>query len=177
MFAALAGTPSYAQVGTLTEEAAGSGQISPLAAPDALSSDAPLPLIELAAESYPQALPNDGLSEAEITVSLTADGEPLADVLVTVEIVSGGGTLIGWDRETDSSGEVVFDYLAGLGTERGVVSILVESYNIETRVEIPLAPVAYLDVLLLTPAEYNAFQDRQVAAAAIYKLSLSAFPD
>ena len=71
------------------------------------------PAIHLAVECYPQALPNDGLSEAEISVTLLADGEPVADRAVVAEVSLGDGMLLYDEVTTGADGTAVFPYRAG----------------------------------------------------------------
>jgi hypothetical protein len=131
----------------------------------------------LSAKSYPQALPNDGLSMAEISVVYTQDGEPVVDKMVHGELETGDGILVYADVRTDEEGLAIFQYNVGIAPVKSEISFTVEGSDAECNAVIPLAPVSYIDVLLVTPEEYQAYLDRQVAAAPIYELELSAFPD
>ena len=135
-----------------------------------------LPNLELSVSSYPQALPNDGFSEAVISVALVADGKPLADEKVEARVVRGDGKLIHSEVVTDSAGVATFAYRAGMLPETGKVELSSPAHSVAAELSIPLAPVAYLDVLLVTPEEYQAHLQRQASAAPIYKLEASVFP-
>lgn len=133
--------------------------------------------VNIDVDCYPQALPNDGRSEAEISVVLTDGDEPLPDVVVRAEIVDGDGILFLEEIRTDIDGVAVFPYRAGFMPERGQLSFSVPDTEASASLSIPLAPVSYLDVLLVTPEEYLAHLKRQAAAAPIYTLRASVFPD
>ncbi len=128
------------------------------------------------ARSYPQALPNDGYSEATISVQLLSAGEPVSERVVQAEVAMGDGFLGYSEAVTNSDGVAMFSYRAGLMPEPGVVKVHAPEAGLETMVKIPLAPVTYLDVNLVTPEEYAAHRQRQVSAAPIYTLNIGAFP-
>jgi len=138
--------------------------------------DVSIPDLVLTASSYPQALPNDGLSEADIQVELTSAGTPLASQPIKAFITAGDGLLLIDEDCTDSHGVASFSYRVGVIPEPGMVRIVAEEAGAETVLEIPLAPITYLDVLLVTPEEYAAHLERQASAAPIYALAVSAFP-
>lgn len=132
----------------------------------------------MAVVSHPQALPNDGRSEAVIEVALTAASQPVAGEVVKAKVDSGGGFLLTTQATTDASGIAKFQYRAGLMPEAGRINFsLSEEHAAQLAIEIPLAPVAYIDVELLTPDEYKAHRQRQVSAAPIYKLEVNGFPE
>lgn len=133
--------------------------------------------INIAADCYPQALPNDGISQAEISVSVTDGENPVSDQVVRAEVVSGDGLLVLQEVTTDSDGIAKFPYRAGLMPEKCEVTFSLIESEVSTSVSIPLAPVAYLDVTLVTPEEYQAYLGRQVAAAPIYTMRTEVFPD
>lgn len=134
--------------------------------------------LRLTADSYPEALPNDGRSEATISVQLTGtDGLPLSGVKVAAHVDKGDGYIARQDAVTNESGSASFIYRAGLAPVAGEVSVTAIESGVAASIAIPLAPVSYLDVTLLTPAEYERYRQRQVAAAPIYKLSANVFPD
>lgn len=134
-------------------------------------------VLSITASSYPEALPNDGYSEATIRVELMAGGVPLAGQKVSANVIRGGGSVTYPEVTTDSSGVATLTYRAGLMPEPAEVQLLAADTGVQTLVKIPLAPVTYLDMLLLTPEEYAAHLKRQAAAAPIYKLAVSAFPE
>jgi hypothetical protein len=142
---------------------------------------------ELLPQAYPCALPNDGYSEADVTVKVSRDDKPAAGVTVLAEVLDGGGSLSSRSATTDSEGVAHFPYRAGLmpapgelrfRVQEGLPSITLPSADESgsAKLTIPLAPVTYLDVRLVTPAEYEQMKALRSAAAAIYTLSLSAFP-
>lgn len=131
----------------------------------------------MAVDCYPQALPNDGRSEAEISVVLTDGEQPLADTVVRAEIVDGDGILFREEVATDSDGVAVFPYRAGLMPTCGELAFSVPDTEASASLSIPLAPVSYLDVTLVTPEEYLAHLARQASAAPIYTLKADVFPD
>jgi hypothetical protein len=135
-----------------------------------------LPEPALEARSYPQALPNDGYSEATISVKLLSEGKPVSERVVVAEVAKGDGFLGYSETVTNTDGIAKFNYRAGLMPEAGVVKVHSPETGLETLVKIPLAPVTYLDVSLVTPAEYAAHHQRQASAAPIYTLSVDAFP-
>lgn len=134
-------------------------------------------VINIDVDCYPQALPNDGQSEAEIAVTVTDDGQPLADREVTAEITGGDGLLFLNRVTTDGDGVAVFPYRAGFMPEKGQLTFRVADAGADAKLAIPLAPVAYLDVKLVTPAEYLAYLGRQVSAAPIYRMQADVFPE
>jgi len=133
--------------------------------------------INLAVDSYPQALPNDGQSEAEISVTVTNGEEPLPNQTVRAEIVGGDGMLFISEATTNSDGVALFPYRAGLMPEKGQLNFSLVESDVDASLAIPLAPVTYMDVTLVTPEEYLAYLKRQAAAAPIYKLRADVFPD
>lgn len=134
--------------------------------------------VQLDANSKPQALPNDGRSEAVIQVLVTDNEQPVAGQTVKAQVDAGGGFLLTTQAITDAAGVATFQYRAGLMPEAGVINFAVENTPAAaTALEIPLAPVAYLDVTLLTPQEYKLHKERQASAAPIYTLDLSGFPE
>ena len=132
--------------------------------------------VELRLASNPQALPNDGRSEAEITATLLENGHPLAGVPVEADVMAGGGTLTGRTATTDKDGAAHFHYRAGMMPEAGRVDFAVPDRSIKGTLSIPIASIAYLDIQLVSPEEYKAYLARQAAAAPIYKLSVDGFP-
>ena len=133
--------------------------------------------INIAVDCYPQALPNDGISEAEISVQVTDGENPVMDQVVRAEVVSGDGLLVMQEVRTDSDGVAKFPYRAGLMPEKSEVAFSLVESELSTSVSIPLAPVAYLDVTLVTPEEYQAYLGRQASAAPIYTMQTEVFPD
>jgi hypothetical protein len=142
-----------------------------------LTAAAEAQVINIAVDCYPQALPNDGASEAEISVVVSADGEPVENQVVVAEVKSGDGLLIYRKVTTDADGIATFPYRAGYMPETAEVAVHIPEVDSTASVSIPLAPVTYMDVLLVTPEEYQAYLARQVSAAPIYQLSISVFPD
>ncbi len=139
---------------------------------------APPVTVKLDANSTPQALPNDGRSEALIQVVVTGNEQPVAGQVVKAQVDSGGGILLITQAVTDASGVATFQYRAGLMPEAGRINFAVDSTPaVAAALEIPLAPVAYIDVTLLTPLEYKLHHERQVSAAPIYTLQVSGFPE
>jgi hypothetical protein len=135
-----------------------------------------LDAITLEARSYPQALPNDGYSEATISVKLISEGKPVAERVVRAEVAKGDGFLGFSEAVTNTEGVAKFNYRAGLMPEAGEVKVLSPDTGLQTTIKIPLAPVTYLDVRLVTPEEYAAHRQRQASAAPIYTLTIDAFP-
>jgi len=132
----------------------------------------------ISVDCYPQALPNDGRSEAEISVTLLDGSDPVPDSTIRAEIVNGDGTLTISEATTDSNGIAVFPFRSGIMSQATEVSFAVaEQEDVQTSLSIPLAPVTYLDVLLVEPEEYEAYLGRQVSAAPIYALTTDLFPD
>ena len=140
----------------------------------AKSVDLPEPALE--ATSYPQALPNDGYSEATISVQLLSSGEPVSERVVQAEVAEGDGFLGYSEAVTNTEGIAKFNYRAGIMPEPGVVKVHAPETGLEAMVQIPLAPVTYLDISLVTPEEYAAHRQRQASAAPIYTLEIDAFP-
>ena len=134
-------------------------------------------VLSLSASCYPEALPNDGTSQATIRVELRNDAGPLAGQKVRASVQRGGGSLIYSEAVTDSEGVATFPYRAGLMPEPAEVSFTAADLSVQTSLKIPLAPVTYMDVLLVTPEEYAAHLKRQAAAAPIYTLKVDAFPE
>jgi hypothetical protein len=130
----------------------------------------------LEARSYPQALPNDGYSQATISVKLASEGKPVAERVVRAEVAKGDGFLGYSEAVTNTEGVAKFNYRAGLMPEAGVVKVLSPDTGVQATIKIPLAPVTYLDVTLVTPEEYAAHRKRQASAAPIYTLAVDAFP-
>jgi hypothetical protein len=130
----------------------------------------------LAVRSFPEALPNDGTSEAEITVTATAEGKPVTGVAVTGRIAGGDGMLQSSSVTTDDRGEAVFHYRAGIAPRTCMLEFNTAVSAQPTVLELPLAAVSYIDLLLVPPAEYDLHKKRQAAAAPIYVLKLDAFP-
>jgi hypothetical protein len=128
--------------------------------------------------SHPQALPNDGRSEAVIEVAVTAAAQPVVGEVVKAKVDAGGGFLLTTQALTDASGVAKFQYRAGLMPEAGRINFTVSNTQAaQLIVEIPLAPVAYIDVELLAPDAYKAHRLRQTSAAPIYKLEVGGFPE
>jgi hypothetical protein len=147
----------------------------------------------LAVSAYPSALPNDGRSEADITVTVQQDAKPVPDVTVIGEVVDGGGLLTQRSAVTDSNGVAHFPYRSGLmpaagqlrfhvqpplpaGTPDAPVPPPGDAAAASTSLAIPLPPVTYLDLQLVTPREYAAMRNQRKAASVVYALALSAFP-
>lgn len=127
--------------------------------------------------AYPEALPNDGRSESEIQVMVVDNGAPLVDVTVEARVTDGGGFLSTTRSVTDESGIASFDYRSGLMPKAAVISFSISSGDITSELEIPLAPVTYLNLKLVTPEEYQLYLQRQISAARFYRLQMNAFPD
>lgn len=125
---------------------------------------------------YPQALPNDGVSESEITVVVSEDGIPLAGTVVTGEVTRSDGSLLYAEATTNADGQTTFTYTAGIMPEPGAVEFSVPELELTVETTIPLAPVTYLDVTMVTPDEYAEYLKRQASAAPIYRLYVEAFP-
>jgi len=141
------------------------------------ASPAPGTGVELRLACSPQALPNDGRSQAEITATLLDNGSPLAGVNVEADVMAGGGTLTGRTATTDRDGVAHFHYRAGMMPEAGRVDFRVPDRVVTGTLTIPIAAIAYLDIQLVSPEEYKAYLARQAAAAPIYKLSVDGFPE
>lgn len=155
--------------------ASGSARLNFLAAPGLGLS---LGNLRLTTDTYPEALPNDGRSESTISVQLTGDnGQPLAGAKVAAHVDKGDGFISRQDAVTDETGAASFTYRAGYTPIGGEISVKAIESGVEAHVAIPLAPVSYLDVSLLSPAEYEKYRKRQTSAAPIYKLDLGVFPD
>ncbi|MCC7477393.1 hypothetical protein IT575_02950 [bacterium] len=135
------------------------------------------PDIKLVCESYPEALPNDGRSESLISVHMLRDGKPLAGVELEAQITAGDGLLRDRKAVTDDKGLATFRYQAGIMPQPGELSISTLDRSNVAELKLPLAPVSYLDVDVITPEEYAKLRARQTAAAPIYKLELSGFPE
>ncbi len=135
------------------------------------------PDIELVCESYPEALPNDGRSESLISVHMLRDGKPLAGVELEAQITAGDGMLRQRTATTDDKGVASFLYQAGIMPRPGELSISTRDKSSTAELKLPLAPVSYLDVEVISPEEYAKLRARQTAAAPIYKLELSGFPE
>jgi hypothetical protein len=132
----------------------------------------------MAVKSHPQALPNDGRSEAVIEVAVTAAAQPVAGEVVKAKIDGGGGFLLTTQATTDAQGIAKFQYRAGLMPEAGRINFTMDTVQAaQSVIEIPLAPVAYIDVELLAPEAYQAHKKRQASAAPIYKLEVGGFPE
>jgi hypothetical protein len=131
---------------------------------------------QMAIHSHPQALPNDGDSSAEITVSIAQDDTPVEGLLVTARVVQSDGTLDSYEVETDVDGAAVFRFRAGVLPETPHLSFTAEGIPEPEALTIPIAPIAYMDVKVVTPEEYAAFRKRQASAAPIYKLETDSFP-
>jgi 5-hydroxyisourate hydrolase-like protein (transthyretin family) len=136
----------------------------------------------LKASAYPSALPNDGRAEAELTVKVEHDGAAVAGVKVAAAVLDGGGALRDKTAITDQDGVARFSYRAGMMPFEGRLSFELLSTDQTARAPepvelvIPIAPVSYLDIQLVTPEEYERLKNLRTRAAAIYKLSLSCFP-
>jgi hypothetical protein len=142
-------------------------------------SNAPVPDVPLsfAVSAYPEALPNDGRSEAVITVVVSdASGVAVRGVGVRAQLEFSDGILREREVTTDREGRAQFHYRAGLSPRPARVVVSCLESGLQSKLEIPLAAVSYLDLLLVTPAEYEAHRRRQASAAPIYKLELSVFP-
>jgi 5-hydroxyisourate hydrolase-like protein (transthyretin family) len=141
-------------------------------------------IYELLPQAYPCALPNDGYSESDIAVAVSADGQPAAGVTVLAEVVGGGGSLTVRTAQTDREGVAHFPYRAGLMPAPSQLRFRVQDAApalpgvpaSDASLTIPLAPVTYLDVQLVTPEEYERMKELRNKAAAIYTLGLRAFP-
>lgn len=131
----------------------------------------------LTADCYPQALPNDGYSQATVSVELSDEDGPIVGEIVRASVVQGDGSFIYDEVETDDYGYATFSLTAGIMPDPLEISFTAETTGETTSLMVPLAPVTYLDVLLLTPAEYAKHLARQVSAAPIYQLSTSVFPE
>jgi hypothetical protein len=57
-----------------------------------------------------------------------------------------------------------------------LISFSTPDSKVSTELKLPLAPVSYLDVQVVTAEEYKKIKARQVSAAPIYTLELSGFP-
>ena len=164
-----------------------------------------LPQIGYALEvsAYPSALPNDGRSQADVTVKVQLDSKPAVGVTIQGEVLDGGGSLTQSSQVTNADGVAHFPYRAGLmpspgklqfhlkdpapatpappvaGTPQAPIAPVPATPTpdpLTAKLAIPLAPVTYLDLQLVTPKDYAAMRDRRQAAAVIYALNLSAFP-
>lgn len=142
------------------------------ALPDSITDATP----QMAVECHPQALPNDGHSTAEITVEVTAGDEAVADVPVSAQVTAGDGSLAKYEIETDENGQAVFTYRAGTMPETPHLSFQAEGVSTPETLSILIAPIAYMDVKVVTPEEYAKFKARQASAAPIYKLYVDGFP-
>jgi 5-hydroxyisourate hydrolase-like protein (transthyretin family) len=131
---------------------------------------------KLTASSYPQALPNDGQSEAVISVTMVKDGQPLASTKVRASVTRGDGMLLLSETVTDEHGQANFAYRAGVMPQPVVVKFIAPEADAEAELKLPIAPMAYLDIELVTPEDYNKYLERQASAAQIYKLEVTAFP-
>ncbi|MCB1219356.1 MAG: Ig-like domain-containing protein [Planctomycetales bacterium] len=127
--------------------------------------------------AYPEALPNDGRSESEIQVMLVNDGKPLAGETVEARVTDGGGFLASTTAVTDEAGLASFDYRSGMLPTSARISFHVAQRELSSEIEIPIAPVTYLNLQLVTPEEYQLYLDRQSSAANYYRLQMNAFPD
>jgi hypothetical protein len=136
----------------------------------------------LEASAYPSALPNDGRAEAELTVKVVQDGAPACGVTVAGIVTDGGGALRDKTAVTDADGVAHFAYRAGMMPFEGKLSFEVKPTDASAlpaepvALTIPIAPVTYLDVQLVTPEEYERLKNLRTKASAIYKLSLTCFP-
>jgi len=131
---------------------------------------------QITVESYPQSLPNDGYSEAVLKVALMIGDLPVCGETVFAQVTRGD---IGLDYEeavTDEDGLAEFSLQAGLIPEPAEISVSTENTATTASLSIPLAPVTYLDILLVTPEDYENHLERQASAAPIYTLGVSAFP-
>jgi 5-hydroxyisourate hydrolase-like protein (transthyretin family) len=127
--------------------------------------------------AYPEALPNDGRSESEIQVMVVNNGKPLSGETVVGRITDGGGFLSTTRSVTDESGIASFDYVSGLMPKSAVISFSLAKGDVSSELEIPIAPVTYLSLKLVTPEEYQLYLERQISAAKFYRLQMNAFPD
>lgn len=132
---------------------------------------------ELTVDCYPQALPNDGDAKAEITVKVDDHGEGVEGLLVTAEILRGDGYLDNMETETDSEGNAIFSFRSGSLPENAKLNFSIAGVDDPLPLTIPIAPVAYMDVNVVTPEEYAQFRKRQASAAPIYSLSTESFPE
>lgn len=149
----------------------GLGRAATISTPDLIP-------VSIAAAAYPQALPNDGRSEATITAEIkAATGEPLPGLKIRGALDFSDGILREREVVTERDGRAQFHYRAGLSPRPARIVLSCAEGNLQSTVEIPLAAVSYIDLLLVTPAEYEAHRRRQASAAPIYKLELSVFPD
>ncbi len=127
--------------------------------------------------SYPEALPNDGRSESEIQVMVVSDGEPVVGEVVEARVTDGGGFLATTEAVTDEAGIASFDYRSGMMPNTAKISFSIANSDLQSELEIPIAPVTYLNLQLVTPEEYLLYLDRQTSAANYYRLQMNAFPD
>lgn len=150
-----------------------------------LAAGLPLSAYELQPQAYPAALPNDGYSEADISVKVLHGDKPAEGVTVLAEVVDGGGSLTSKSATTGSDGLAHFPYRAGLMPAPGELRFRVKDetpaalplpVDNSAKLTIPLAPVTYLDVQLVTPAEYELMKTLRTKASVIYTLNLNAFP-
>jgi 5-hydroxyisourate hydrolase-like protein (transthyretin family) len=133
--------------------------------------------LELSADCYPQALPNDGRSQAMISITALAEGQPAAGEVIRAEITRGDGSLEFVEAVTDEDGVAQFPMRAGMMPEPTEIRFFGGTETSATTVAVPLAPITYLDVQLVTPEEYAKHRARQASAAPIYQLRLSTFPE
>ncbi|MEZ5338354.1 MAG: Ig-like domain-containing protein [bacterium] len=131
----------------------------------------------LLTHAYPEALPNDGRSESEIQVMLVDDGQPLAGETVEARITDGGGFLASTSAVTDEAGMASFGYRSGMLPTSAKISFSVAQHELTSELEIPIAPVTYLNLELVSPEDYLLYLDRQSSAANYYRLQMNAFPD
>ena len=135
------------------------------------------PVININATCYPQALPNDGLAQAVLSVQVTADNQPVVGEQVLAEVVDGDGKLTIESTETNDLGVAEFNFRMGIMPAPAAIEFACPGVELEAKVEIPLAAVTYLDVTLVSPEEYALYMERQASAAPIYVLTIDGFPD
>jgi len=147
---------------------------APLDIPDLPPGIAASPVIQV--ECHPQALPNDGYSTAEISVKISATDTPVEGTAVVADVVQGDGSLDSFESETDAEGTAVFKFRAGVLPETPQLTFRADGISAAETLFIPIAPIAYMDIEVVTPEEYAAFLKRQASAAPIYELEVDSFP-
>ena len=101
---------------------------------------------------------------------------PWVDIVMRMLLNGTGnrGVLLGWLNALAVTGATS---PVSVNTGGAVIYGLCYENDAAVTVTIPLAPVTYLDVLLVSAEEYQAHLDRQAAAAPIYTLTATAFPE
>jgi hypothetical protein len=147
---------------------------APLDIPDLPPGIAATPVMQV--ECHPQALPNDGFSTTEINVIVSGADTPLEGTTVTAEVIQSDGSLDSYEAETDAEGTASFQFRAGVLPQTPQLRFRVDGISAAETLTIPIAPIAYMDIEVVTPEEYAAFLKRQASAAPIYKLEVDSFP-